>query len=205
MKLEKEDFTPEIAFQTIQQVVNEAKLKFEENGFIYMFWGALVSVAASTQFVLLKMEQYQINWYPYFLMPIGGVISYFYYAKKDKTKSNHISRIILTSWSAISANLMILGFFFAPLIGAYLVPILLIIIGIGIILSASSINSRMLLVSGMLINLTGFIGFGIEWIYHSLLLGVVALLAIFVPGIILQLRYKRRSVQRLKSNTTRTA
>lgn len=34
MKLEKEDFTPEIAFQTIQQVVNEAKLKFEENGFI---------------------------------------------------------------------------------------------------------------------------------------------------------------------------
>ena len=170
-----------------------------------MFWGALVSVAASTQFVLLKMEQYQINWYPYFLMPIGGVISYFYYAKKDKTKSNHISRIILTSWSAISANLMILGFFFAPLIGAYLVPILLIIIGIGIILSASSINSRMLLVSGMLINLTGFIGFGIEWIYHSLLLGVVALLAIFVPGIILQLRYKRRSVQRLKSNTTRTA
>jgi hypothetical protein len=191
--MEKDDLTPEKSFELITQVINEARNKFEENGFIYMFWGVLIAIASISQFLLLKKEYYDINWYPYLLMPVGAIYSIFYFSKKQrKNNQNQISKIVSFSWIALSLNIMILGFAFAPTLKQNLSPIILILLSTGTIISGVSLKSKLLLFSGIFINVSAFVCFKLDWIYHSLLMGSVSIVAILIPGLLLMLRHKRK-------------
>jgi hypothetical protein len=191
--METDKLSHEKSFELITQVINHARNKFEENGFIYMFWGLLIAIASISQFILLKNEYFDINWYPYLLMPMGSIYSGYYFSKKKgKNKRNQISKIISFIWIAISVNVMILGFVFAPILKQNLIPLLIILLSIGVIVSGVSVKSKLLLFSGIFINLSAFICFKIDWIYQPLLMGIVSIIAIFIPGIILMLQHKRK-------------
>ena len=189
--METNNLTPEASFKLITQIINEARNKFEENGFIYMFWGTLIAIAAISQFILLKNEYYSINYYPYFLMPLGGVYTAYYFYKKKSTKQNQISKIVSLTWIALSINMMIISFLFASVLKENLTPIILILLSCGIIISGASIKSKLLIFSGIFINISAFVCFNLNWIYHSLLMGVVSIIAVLIPGIILMIKYKK--------------
>ncbi len=191
--METNKLSPEKSLELITQVINEARTKVEENGFIYMFWGALIAIAALSQFVLLTYEYYHIHYYPYFLMPIGGIFTGYYFSKKGKTPQNQISKIISIGWMVLSVNMMILGFVFATTLKEHLTPIILILQGVGLIISGGAIKSKLLLYAGIAINISGLVCFNLAWIYHPLLSGVVAIIAIFIPGLILMIQHKNRS------------
>jgi uncharacterized membrane protein YfcA len=158
-----------------------------------MFWGALITITSISQFVLLKNEYYNINWYPYLLMPIGAIYSTIYFSKKKrKNKQNLISKILSALWIVLSINMMLLGFLFANNLKENLIPIILILLSIGIIVSGTSVKSKLLLYSGIFIALSSFLGFYLEWIYQPLLMGVVSIITILIPGIILMVQHKRK-------------
>lgn len=183
--------SPEESFELITHVIAQARNKFEENGFVYMFWGVLIAIASIGQFVLLKNEFYSINYYPYFLLPFGGIYTGYYFYKKEKnTKQNQISKIVSYTWIALSINMMILGFLFSPLLKENLIPVILLLLSLGILISGVSINSRLLLFSGMFINLSAFLCFYIDWAYQPLLMGIVSIIAVLIPGILLMLQHK---------------
>ena len=192
--METDKFSPEQSLKLIAQVIAQARTKFEENGFIYVFWGALVAIASIGQFVLLRYEYYEISWYPYLLLPLGSVFSAVYYSKKkseEKIKVNLIGKIISALWKILAIYMMILGFLFANELKENLIPVILMLMSIGIVVSGTSIKSKLLLYSGILIGISAFSGFYIEQIYQPLLMGVVSILAILIPGIILMIQYKR--------------
>jgi hypothetical protein len=191
--METDKLSPEKSFELITRVIAQARSRFEENGFIYMFWGALIAVASISQFILLTNEFYKINWYPYLLMPVGAIYSWIYFSKKKKEYvRNQISRIISYAWIVLSLNMMILGFLFWPVLKENLVPVILILLSVGIIISGVSIKSKMLLLSGLFINLSAFICFQIDWIFRPLLMGIVSVVAVLIPGVLLMIKHKRR-------------
>jgi hypothetical protein len=191
--METDKLSPEKSLELITQVITQARNKFEENGFIYMFWGTLIAIASIGQFILLKNEYYDINWYPYLLMPIGAIYSGFYFSKKKgNSKRNQISRIVSYTWIILSLNIMTLGFLFAPVLKENLIPIILILISMGIIISGISIKSKLLLFSGLFINFSAFVCFYLEWVYHPLLMGIVSIVAVLIPGISLMVQHKRK-------------
>jgi len=191
--METDKLSPEKSLELITQVITQARNKFEENGFIYMFWGALIAITSISQFILLKNEYYSISWYPYLLMPIGAIYSTIYYSKKKgKSKENLISKIVTALWIVLSINMMILGFLFGNNLKENLIPIILILLSIGTIVSGTSIKSKLLLYSGVFIGLSAFLGFYLEWIYQPLLMGIVSVIAILIPGIILMVQHKRK-------------
>ncbi len=191
--MQTDKLSPEKSIELITQVITQARNKFEENGFIYLFWGALIAITSISQFVLLKNEYYDINWYPYLLMPIGSIYSAIYFSKrKKKNKQNLISKIVSALWIVLSINIMILGFLFANNLKENLIPIILILLSIGTIVSGTSIKSKLLLYSGIFIGLSAFSCFYLEWIYHPLLMGIVSIIAILIPGIILMVQQKRK-------------
>ncbi|MCF6240942.1 MAG: hypothetical protein L3J74_06300 [Bacteroidales bacterium] len=190
--MEKEVLTPEKSMYLITQVISEARNKFEENGFIYLFWGALLGIVSLAQFILIKQELFSINWYPYLLMPLGAIYTFVYFLKKKgKRKQNQISRTISFSWIVISFNMMILGFLFYPYLKENLIPVILILLSVGIIMSGSSLNSKVLLLSGALINFSAFIGFYVDLMYQPLLMSIVSFAAVFVPGVFLMIQHKK--------------
>ncbi|OQX97432.1 MAG: hypothetical protein B6I20_12645 [Bacteroidetes bacterium 4572_117] len=190
--MEPDKISPEKSFELITQVITQARNRFEENGFIYIFWGILIPITSISQFILLKNEYHDINWYPYFLIPIGGIFTGYYFSKKEKNKHNQISKIVSFTWIVLSLNMMIMGFLFAPALKENLSPIILILLSLGIIVSGASIQSRLLLFSGIFINISAFLCFYLEWIYHPLLMGIVSIIAVLIPGIILMVQHKRK-------------
>ncbi len=191
--METNKLSPEKSLELITQVITQARNKFEENGFIYTFWGILIAITSISQFILLKNEHYDINWYPYLLMPIGAIYSTIYYSKKKgKSKQNLISKIVSALWIVLSINMMILGFLFANNLKENLIPIILILLSIGTIVSGTSMKSKLLLYSGIFIGLSAFLCFYLEWIYHPLLMGIVSIIAVLIPGIILMVQHKKK-------------
>jgi len=190
--METPNLTPEKSLEIITQVINEARTKLEENGFIYVFWGVLTAIASISQFILLKNEYYDINYYPYFLMPLGGIYTGYYFYRKGKTKPNQIGKIVGVAWVTISLNIMILAFAFSYILQEHLTPIILILLGIGLFISGGAIKSRLIIVSGILINISGYICFNLKWINHSLLMCIVSVIAILIPGIILMIEHKKK-------------
>ncbi len=194
--MENLNLSPEKSFKLINQIINQARNKFEENGFIYMFWGLLMAITSLSQFILLKNEYYDINWYPYILMPIGSIYTGFYFSKrKGKSKQNLISKIVSITWIVLAFNLLILGAVLGSYLKQNLIPIILILLAIGVIVSGTSVKSRLLIYSGILINISAFVCFYIDWIYQPLLMSIVSILAFFIPGLLLMIKYKKNSVQ----------
>ncbi len=190
--MKNQNLTPEKSFELINQVINDAKTRFEENGFIYAFWGLLGTVAALGQFVLLKNGYYGINYYPYFIMPLGAIYTGYYYYKKGRVRQNQISKMVSFAWTAIVLNIFTLGFLLSGILKQNLIPVILILVGIGTIVSAGAIKNRLILYSGIVINFAGLVCFRLEWIYQPLLLGIVSVVTIFIPGLILMAEYKKR-------------
>lgn len=192
--MESNQLTPEQSLELITSVIQEAKSKFEENGLIYVFWGVLIAIASLSQFYLLSNGYQQINYYPYVLMPLGAIMTWFYiYQKKGKeSKPNQVSRIIGYLWAAVSLNLLIVGCFMGAYLKINLIPVLLILIGIGILVSGGAIKSKVLIISGVLINIAAFICFQIDWLYQPLVMGLLAIFAILIPGMILMNQHKKK-------------
>lgn len=191
--METDKLSPEKSLELITQVIVQARNKFEENGFIYMFWGLLIAITSISQFILLKNEYYSISWYPYLLMPIATIFSTIYYSKKKgKSLKNQISKIISTLWIVLSINMMVLGFLFGQNLKENLIPVILILLASGVIVSGASLKSKLVLYSGIFIGLSAFLGFYLEWIYQPLLMGVVSIIGVLIPGTILMIQHKKR-------------
>jgi hypothetical protein len=190
------NFTPEQSLELITKIINEARSKFQENGYMFIFWGILIATASFSQFFLLQNGFYEISWYPYFLMPAGAVVTGIYYSKPGKRNNkNQITRIVSISWVTLSVNIILLGFLFAPYLKENLIPLILILLSIGTLISAGAIKSNLLYFSGAVINISGIACFYLNRIYHPLLMGFIAVVAILIPGIILAfLNKKRRNV-----------
>lgn len=190
----EDQFTPEQSFKLISSIINEAKVKFQENGVVYVVWGLLVAFAAFTQYYLIQIGRSEISYYPYFLMPLGGLFSWFYYARRGNKgqKQSHLSKTVSASWIAIGVNVLILGFVFAMPLGKSLIPMILILIGIGITISSVILQIKLLMFSGMLMNLIGLLGFLVGYEEQPLLMGIANLLCVFLPGLILMIRYKNK-------------
>ena len=88
--METDTLSPKQSLELITQVIAQARNKFEENGFIYIFWGILIAIASISQFILLKKEYYDIHWYPYLLMPMGSIYSVYYFSKKKGKNQQEI-------------------------------------------------------------------------------------------------------------------
>jgi hypothetical protein len=194
--MENKEFTPSESLSLIANVILEAKSRFKDNGFSFIFLGLCSAVASLGQFVLLKLEYYQINYYPYFIMPIAAGVTYFYYRKKrSAVKTNNIIGTLFTIISAIMGfNLMIAGFFFWGKFGIALVPFMLILFSIWSALTGIIIKNRLFLISGIVINIIAYCSFFIGREYHPLVLSVVSLIGIVLPGVILNYSIKESHV-----------
>ena len=149
--MENNEFTPSESLSLIANVILEAKSRFKDNGFSFIFIGLCSFIASLGQFILLKLEYYQINYYPYFIMPIAAAVTYFYYRKKrSAVKSKNIIGTLFSIISAImGVNLMVAGFFFWGKFGVSLVPFMLILFSIWSALTGVIIKNRIFLISGI--------------------------------------------------------
>jgi hypothetical protein len=194
--METKELTPSESLALITNVILEAKSRFRDNGFSFIFLGLCSFISSLGQFVLLRLEYYQVNYYPYFIMPVAGIVTYFYYRKKRKAvKSKNVIGTLFSIISMIMGlNLMISGFFFWEKFGIALIPFMLILFSIWSALTGVLIKNKIFLISGIVINLMAYCSFFIGRDYHPLILSIVSLIGIVIPGIVLNYSSKKSHV-----------
>jgi hypothetical protein len=187
------DLTPEQSLGIVSKSILAAKIRSKESGTIFIFWGVLMAIASLAQFILLQTEFQQYNYFPYFLFPVGAIATGFYYAKKFRVKvrEDAVSFIIPLIWMVIGFNFMILSIGFDAFLGEHLTPVILILLGIGIVVTGQLMGSRLIRLCGLFSNLIGLVCFKFAWEYHGLILFIASILCMVIPGIVIRLSYNR--------------
>jgi hypothetical protein len=174
-------------------VISGAKARMSENGFIYLFWGWLISLCALGQFVLLQTEYADISYYPYFLAIPGAIYTAIHEARKHRNEGspNYTSNIMSAIWITAGANMLIVGFLFSPVLQSSPVPHILIILALATVASGAALKFKPLIWGGIVCNLVGIAAIFIAYTYHPLfvILGIVA--ADLIPGYILRNKSKK--------------
>ena len=188
------EFTPKESLELIDQVIQQAKNRFEENGFAFILWGTLIALCCFTQAYLIHIGMGAQRWYPYLIMPLASVFTIMYYAKKRDYERNALKRVSFRLWLFTGINIMIIAFGFSNQLQNHLTPIILLLLGIATAVAGSFIRSSLLLFCGIVLNLSAYAAFFIPWKQHPLLMGIVSLFAFLLPGILLYLKQKKHNV-----------
>jgi hypothetical protein len=200
-----EKITPEESLLLISRTIQETKKRFEENGHLIIFWGFLMFVVSLSQFILLQLEldkvihfEYTIHNWPVFLYPlVGGTYTYLYawreYKKKNLPKTI-IGNIVGAMGWILGINLMILGFFFWQKLGDALPPVFLIFMALFVFITGIAIKYKPLIIGGILLNLIGLSAFYFNWQYHALIMAIGAVIALIIPGILLNRANRKEHV-----------
>lgn len=193
--MEEKTLSPQDSLSLISEVIQNAQTRFEENGWLFLFWGVLLTIASAAQFVLLNLEQYEISYYPYFLTILGWGVMFIYYGRKEKRNRrgrNIINNVINGIWIYLGINAALLGFLFATTLQESLIPVLLIFVGSGILCTGLALKNPWVIGAGIFSCLAGYAGFVIDYFYQSLLMSFVYFMVLVVPGFILNRNYKRK-------------
>ena len=159
-----------------------------------MFWGILIAITSFGQFLLLQLEFYTQSWYPYLALPLGGLASYWYYYKKHKQTiaSTHLDKIMSRIWIVLSIFMITLSFAFGGILKTHLIPLMIVFLAIGILISGAILGSQIFSYSGILITAIAFACFFIDWAYRPLFQGIAALLGVFFPGMLLHFKNTKK-------------
>jgi hypothetical protein len=188
--MENKELSPSESLALIANVIMEAKTRFRDNGFAFIFLGLCSFVSSLGQFVLLELKLYKINYFPYFIMPLAGALTFFYYSRKRReVKSKNIIGFLLSALGIfLGINMTIAGFFFWNRFGIALIPFMLVLFSIWPVLTGVLIKNKIFIFIGTIINLIAYGAFFVDRIYHPLVLSIVSLIGIVLPGILLNSR-----------------
>ena len=187
-------FDPIESLQIIQQTIDEAKMRFQENGVIYIFWGAVVAFCAIGQFIL------ELYFVPYafliwLLTLLGSAFTFIYYYRKRKEAGrgrNIISTIVGTTGFIIGANIFILGFGFWPYLGIAFTPVVIIFLSLYGMIIGRALQFNPMFYMALVTNVLGFVLFFVDLQYHPLGTALTAICLLLVPGLILFNKHKHQ-------------
>lgn len=194
MEPEKE-FSPQESLDLIRTMISKTKDSFADNTFYFLFWGWLVFGCCITSYVLKVWVHYPNHFYIFWLMPLGGIVSWIYgsrQAKKERVKS-FVDEALDYVWLAVATAFMVLVL--VNVLGgqnwrtAFTYYILL--YAIGTFITGSLIRFKPLVVGGLINFLLAVISvrFGYD---NQLLIGALAILISYIiPGHLLRARLKK--------------
>lgn len=110
--MEDDNFSPQQSLQLIESMINRAKDKFAEDGFMYLVWGWMVFICSFCQFLLLHVFQYAYHFIVWFVTIPVFVYQYYYVKKKNKHRfvKTYTDYIIGFVWITFSIMIVLLGF-----------------------------------------------------------------------------------------------
>lgn len=191
------DFSPQQSLQLIESMINRAKDKYAENGFMYLLWGWVVFICSIAQFLLLHTFNYPHH-YLVWLACIPVTIYQVYYMKKKYTNPKVITytdSIIKYVWLTFVIVITLLGFLIGFLTtGEYynhIVHILLAVYGMPVFLTGVIIRFKPLIIGGIACWVLCIVSTFIKvYDYQYLCIPAAMMLAWIIPGYALRAKYK---------------
>ncbi len=188
-----ENFKPEESLQLINTVINRAQNKLSENGFLFIFWGWLVFIAALTFFILLKM-QVENSGLVWLAMPAGGLFTIIYsmrQQKKEQVKS-FVDDYLMYVGIAFGVSLtIILTMGWKLQLNCY--PMVILLYALTTFIYGGILKFKPLVIFGALSFPLCIGAFFVDFQMQILFLAVSVFVSYVIPGHMLQNKFKQQT------------
>lgn len=193
MENEKQ-LTESESLEVIQRMILTAKNDLEDDSFYFLLWGWFVFIASITQYVLMhfEIEMSYIGWM--ILMPLGGLLTFIYGRKQNKSKKvkSYIDELMGYVLIAFLVSLFIVLFSQAMLkLNCY--PMVMMVYGIWLFVSGGAIKFKPLIIGGIINWALCIASFFVSFEIQLLLLALAVLLGYIIPGHMLKSKYKKQN------------
>lgn len=180
----------------IESMINKAKDRFNEDGFIYLLWGWVVLFCSVTQFVLVRLnyEKYYLVWFVTWL----AVLYQVFYLRKKRLRANvrtYTEEIVKWVWITFGIIMFLEGFLFGIIMGKdyyrLVNPCFLALYGMPTFLSGIILRFKPLVWGGIGCWILSILATVIPTDFSILLVSVAMIIAWIVPGYLLRSKYKK--------------
>jgi len=184
----------EESFEIIKTMIENEKVRINENGFVYLFWGWLVIFAALLQYVLMFSGVKQSH-YAWFIMLLGGIFMVFYFRKKHGSPSIPLTGKVLSYiWIFTGLNIFIFAFLFPITGGNLLLFFILAMLGVATIISGALLRFSWLIIGGVICNILAYVTILTHPVYWGVISIVAIIFADLIPGYMLRAKYRNQNV-----------
>jgi hypothetical protein len=194
--MHKNDLTPEESLTIIDKAISNFKTNYKESAQIFLLWGWILTLACFNQFIILKILQskeayeqiglYSIgNWVV--LTLIGFIIQFFIVRKINKEKKvySYLEGYLKSLWMVVVVSFFVAAFISIKL-EIELLPIILLISGIGTTTTGLLIKFRPLAIGGITFFIFSIATTFVSGEYLNLLAGAAIIFGLLIPGYLLK-------------------
>lgn len=194
METNDKDLSPIESLQLIQTMIKKTKGAVADDSFFYLLWGWLVFACCITEFVMKVYLNYPNHYIVWWLMPVGGVVSWIYGSRQAKQQQvkTFVSEAMEYVWIGLAMAFFTLIFINVGA-GSWqtVFTYYILLYAIGTFVSGCLLHFRPLIIGG----LSNFVISAVSIRYnfdYQLLFGAVAILTSYIiPGHLLRIRFKK--------------
>lgn len=178
----------------ITSMIQKARNRYHENGFLYLLWGWVIFTCCVIQFVAIEFFNYAEIKYIWMVSWLVLIYQIFYLRKKIKQAAvrTYTEEIQGWVWTAFGVSFFIMFFILIKMEAITLIgPMILLLYGAPIMLSGCIIRFKPLVIGGVICWLLAGVSVFIPLRYHILLIALALIAGWIVPGYLLKSKFKR--------------
>lgn len=194
MEQEKE-FSPQESLDLIRTMINKTKDAVADSTFYFLFWGWLVFGCCVASYTLKLYFHSSNHFYVWWLMPVGGVVSWIYGAKQKKKErvKSFVDEALEYVWMGVA-----MAFFILVIVNilsgeswktAFTYYILM--YAIGTFVTGSLIRFKPLVIGGLINFALAVVSIRFNYDDQLLIGALAVLISYIIPGHMLRAKYQK--------------
>lgn len=190
--MEEKEINLQESLQIISGMVNTAKNKLADDGFLLIFWGWLVVCSALINYLSIKLDIVYGNFVWAVLMPLGGIFSGIYsykQGKKSKVKT-YLDTYLSYLWGAFGIALFIALIFMSYHGVKHTYFFLMLLYGLATFISGGLLNFKPLVFGSLVSFACAVISVFLSEADQLLIISLALLGSYIIPGHMLRKTYK---------------
>ncbi len=196
MEPNQKDLSAEESLALIKNMINKTKDSVADDSFYFLLWGWLVFGCCISAFILKVYVHYPNHFVVWWLMPVGGIVSWIYGAKQSKKQrvKSFIDEALDYLWIAIALAFICLvainilnGRTWQTAFTYYIL-----LYAIGTFVSGSLLRFKPLVYGGLINFALAAVSIKFDYDYQLLIGGLAILISYIIPGHLLRIKYQKQ-------------
>ena len=179
----------------IKKIISDSKQTAVDNGFGFIIWGILISIALLFNYYAIVTELHGWTFYIWIAaVGIGWLITFYDNSKhkKKRVPSTYAGKILGSVWMSLGVVMTIIGFgatTLGALKGVYITSFISLQIGIGFIVTGTVYSNKVMMFLGLAWWLGALVMMGWPGVHVLLIMAFMMIFLQVVPGIIIYRKY----------------
>ncbi len=195
-KNESVGFSHEDGLKTIYAMITSTKSTIGDNYLFYLLWGYLVGLASLLEFMFISVVHYERHYMVWpVLMGLGMVVSGVLTIRRQKTSTNRtfIGNIMSYLWGGWLVSFLLILYFSSQMQNHGLIlPLTMVMYGMGIFVSGGVISYRPLIIGGIISWAAALASYFQPYNVQLLLMAATVIVSYIIPGHMLRNEAKKQ-------------